>query len=210
MAEQVDYFSNHKLKLRFPWRLYHGPIVRELGRAVARHPGGDVLNVGSGPFLEREQLRDTHAKYTLCDIDARAIAMARDLHGERIARADTVEPGAALPYETGSFDLVVTMDVVEHLPDPGPWCAELFRVLRHGGGLYLTTPNYGLSTLGVIERTALEAIARYQGFSRRALHPSKFSKRSLRAELERAGFADVEVKNIAFGWVLAATARRPG
>ena len=27
MTEAVDYFSNHALKLRFPWRLYHGPIV---------------------------------------------------------------------------------------------------------------------------------------------------------------------------------------
>jgi SAM-dependent methyltransferase len=210
MAEQVDYFSNHQLKLRFPWRLYHGPIVSELSRVLRSRPNADVLNVGSGPFLELEQLPDTGARFTLCDIDPRAIEMARELHGERLARTDTTKAGEPLPYDAGSFDLVVSMDVVEHLPDPAPWCAELVRVLRPGGSVFLTTPNYGFSTLGVLERTVLEAIARYQGFSRKDLHPSKFSRARLARALEDAGLREVRVRSIAMGWVLAATAKKPG
>ena len=39
VTETVDYFSNHRLKLRFPWRLYHGPIVRALDRFVRASVG---------------------------------------------------------------------------------------------------------------------------------------------------------------------------
>jgi SAM-dependent methyltransferase len=183
--------------------------VRELGRVLAKHGSADVLNVGSGPFLELGDLPDTGARFSLVDIDPRAIAVARDLHGARLVRTDVIAPGAPLPYDDASFDLVVSMDVVEHVRTPEPWCREIVRVLRPGGALFLTTPNYGFSTLGLLERTALEAIARMQGFSRRDLHPSKLSRRRLQALLARAGFLDVRVRRIAFAWVLAAHATKP-
>ncbi len=208
MAEAVDYFSNHRLKLRFPWKLYHGPIVRELGRALQTARGGEVLNVGSGPFLELEQLPTTGARFTLCDIDPRAIETAKELHGSKIARAVVIEPNEPLPLDDGTYDLVVSMDVIEHVPDPMPWVREVARVIKPGGRLFLTTPNYGFSTLGLLERTALEAIARAQGFSRKDLHPSKFHKRRLARALRDAGLVDVSVDSIAFGWVLAATASK--
>ena len=79
--EEVDYFSNHQLKLRFPWRLYHGPIVRELGTALERTRGKDVLNLGSGPFLELSALPRQAKRFTLCDIDPRALSLAQRIHG---------------------------------------------------------------------------------------------------------------------------------
>lgn len=209
MAEAVDYFSNHRLKLRFPWRLYHAPIVRELARALRRAGSGDVLNVGSGPFLELEQLPNTGARFTLCDIDPRAIETAKELHGSRVAKAVTIEPNEPLPLPNGAFDLVVSMDVIEHVPDPRPWTKEVVRVIKPGGRLFLTTPNYGFSTLGILERTALEAVARVQGFSRKDLHPSKFNRKRLANELHACGLEDVKVDSIAFGWVLAATGTKP-
>jgi SAM-dependent methyltransferase len=206
--EAVDYFSNHRLKLRFPWRLYHGPIVRELERVLSRHPGADVLNVGSGPFFELAELEDVGARIAVCDIDPRAIDAAKELHGTKLARADVIAPGAMLPHDDASFDVVVSMDVIEHVPDPEPWVFDIVRVLRPGGCLFLTTPNYGFSTLGLLERTALEVIARVQGFSRKDIHPSKFSRRRLRETLDRAPLRDVRISRIAFGWVLAATATK--
>lgn len=40
-----------------------------------------------------------------------------------------------------SFDLLVAKEVIEHLTDYRPFLAEIQRVLRAGGKLYLTTPN---------------------------------------------------------------------
>jgi 2-polyprenyl-6-hydroxyphenyl methylase/3-demethylubiquinone-9 3-methyltransferase len=206
--EAVDYFSNHKLKLRFPWSLYHRPIVDELSRAIAEAHGGRILNVGSGPFFELGELEARGARFTLCDIDPRAISLARTLHGSALDGADVIHAGRPLPYPDGAFDAVVSMDVVEHLEDPVPWLEDVLRVLAPGGLLFLTTPNYASRSLRVIENTVLEAIARLQGFSRKDLHPTKLNPDSLRGVIHRAGGRVSQVKPLGLGWVLAAYARK--
>jgi len=47
-----------------------------------------------------------------------------------------------LPFATGSFDVVISCETIEHLPDPQAALAEMARVCRRGGLLYLTAPNY--------------------------------------------------------------------
>jgi SAM-dependent methyltransferase len=208
-SEAVDYFSNHRVKLRFPWRLYHAPIVRELQTALSSTVGPDVLNLGSGPFFELSELPAHHEKrFTLCDIDPRALSLAKEMHGPALAGADTVSSGAPLPYADARFDAVISMDVVEHLRDPRPWLREALRVLKPGGVLFLTTPNYASYSLRALEGTVLELIARRQGFSRRALHPSKLDSAKLSALLDGAGARSALIKRISFGWALAAFARR--
>jgi len=211
MSERVDYFENHRHKLRFPWSLYHRPIVAALGAALGASLGPEVLNVGSGPFFELEDVDATGRRITVCDIDARAVEAARALHGERLAGADVLTPGAPLPYAADRFDLVVSMDVIEHLDEPLllPWLADLRRVTKPGGLVFLTTPNYASKGLVVLEQTALELVARSHGFSRRDLHPSKFTPTRLRSLLAASGFGRSDILPISFGWVLAAHARKP-
>lgn len=209
MTSAPDYFENHRHKLRFPWTLYHRPIVSALGAALGKSPGPDVLNVGSGPFFELSEIDARDRNITVCDVDPRAIELAREIHDGKLAGADVVAANAPLPYANDRFDLVVSMDVVEHLTDPLPWVRELFRVLKPDGMLFLTTPNYASKGLVAIERTALELVARTQGFSRKALHPSKLTPKTLRDLLDGAGFRRIDLDILAFGWVLAAWGRKP-
>jgi SAM-dependent methyltransferase len=210
MLEAVDYFENHRHKLMFPWSLYHRPIIAALQAALGSSLGPEVLNVGAGPFFELAELDATNRRITICDIDPRAVELARELHGAKLAGSDVLEPGAPMPYADGRFDLVVSMDVIEHLEEPRllPWLGELLRVTRPGGHVFLTTPNYASHALDLLERTVLELIARRQGFSRKEMHPSKFTPARLERLLAQAGFERRELVPIAFGWVLAAHARR--
>ena len=52
-----------------------------------------------------------------------------------------------LPYDDCSFDLIVSLAVIEHLSNPIKFLAECFRVLSPGGILYVTTPNWQMDYL---------------------------------------------------------------
>ena len=50
---------------------------------------------------------------------------------------------SALPFAASAFDVVLLLDVLEHLPSEAPALAEAWRVLRSGGTLILSVPYRG-------------------------------------------------------------------
>lgn len=74
----------------------------------------------------------------------RAFAAERGIGGVTWEVADIQH----IAHADASFDTVVSCETVEHVPDPRRALRELARVLRPGGRLFLTTPNY-LGTLGL-------------------------------------------------------------
>src|SRR3989304_5032789 len=59
-----------------------------------------------------------------------------------------------LPYASAAFDLVLSHEVLEHVPDDRRTVEEILRVLRPGGRLVLFTPNrgYPFETHGIFWR----------------------------------------------------------
>ncbi len=55
--------------------------------------------------------------------------------------AHVIEPGQRLPFGSGTFDLLVSDWVFEHIEDPASFAAEAARVLKPGGWLCARTPN---------------------------------------------------------------------
>lgn len=49
--------------------------------------------------------------------------------------------GTSIPFKDETFDLIVCNDVIEHLDEQKELISEIYRVLKEGGYLYLTTPN---------------------------------------------------------------------
>jgi ubiquinone/menaquinone biosynthesis C-methylase UbiE len=47
-----------------------------------------------------------------------------------------------LPLDQESFDIVISCETIEHVPDQRAAVREMYRVCKPGGMLYLTTPNY--------------------------------------------------------------------
>ena len=46
-----------------------------------------------------------------------------------------------IPFPDGTFDVVITNQVLEHVPDAGLHLREIRRVLPDDGVVYLATPN---------------------------------------------------------------------
>lgn len=93
---------------------------------------------GTGGFLRWALDRGSFAVAAGVDLGAAAIELAR----ERVPEADLrTAPLASLPFEDASFELVVTSDVLQHVPegDVAASLAELRRVLAPRGTLLLRT-----------------------------------------------------------------------
>jgi hypothetical protein len=70
----------------------------------------------------------------------------------------------------------------------------------------MSTPNYGDVTLPFLENTFLEMIARLKGFSRKHIHPNKYSEDKLRQELLHSGFSKFDIQKTPYRLALTATA----
>jgi 2-polyprenyl-3-methyl-5-hydroxy-6-metoxy-1,4-benzoquinol methylase len=129
--------------------------------------------------------------------------------GDRRITGGTVVPPEQ-PIELGRrFSAIYAKEVVEHVDSWPNWLVGLRRALVPGGRLWLSTPNYGEPWLPAIESTVLELVARRTGFSRRDLHPTRFSRSSLTRGLVAAGFTDVDVTPTSTRLALTAWSRAP-
>jgi SAM-dependent methyltransferase len=188
---QSDYFANHAKARRFPWTLYHRPLERDLARFLA-DVHGTVLVVGCG-LLHELDVAPPGVQFVVADVDARAVEAVLERDDPRIVEGIVVEPEKALEF-THRFDAIYAKEVVEHVLAWPTWLAGLRRSLVPGGHLWLSTPNYGEPWLPALESTVLEVVARRDGFTRRDIHPTRFSRRSLERGLIAAGFRDVDVR----------------
>ena len=96
-----------------------------------------VLDAGAGTgyFSERANARGA----TVVSVDL-GVALLRRV-GARAASLLAVTDVMALPFRPGTFDVVVSSEVIEHTTDPQQSVRELGRVLKGGGTLVLTCPN---------------------------------------------------------------------
>ena len=114
--------------------------------------GAAVLDLGCAGGFMAEAIADRGAAVTGIDPAADAVAAAR-AHAEATGRAITYDTGVgeALPYPDATFDIVVCVDVLEHVSDLAQVLAEVARVLKPGGVFLFDTINRNaVSRLAVI------------------------------------------------------------
>jgi SAM-dependent methyltransferase len=100
-----------------------------------RLDGGRVLDVGCGVGMYVRGFRQFTPHVFGVEIEGER-AREASAFGEVIQ-----SPGEALPFAEGSFDLVLSHEVIEHVADDRASVTEMMRVLKVGGRLALFCPN---------------------------------------------------------------------
>lgn len=178
--------------MRFPWSIYHRPLhdnLMEFIQTAKTLKLMSVLIIGPGEFHEAQSLFDLGFQVSVLDIDPRVIEDLRNRFPDKISNFYLVSDNFD-EYPTESFDIIYAKEVIEHIPTYPEFLAKISSILSPGGKLWLSTPNYGSWPLPFLESTFLEVVARLNGFSRKHIHPAKFSKKKLMHALEDAGFKD--------------------
>jgi SAM-dependent methyltransferase len=100
--------------------------------ALFSEPGQRVLDVACGTGFGLAMLRQAGAGAIGIDYSAETLR-----HQAGVVQADA----ARLPVQSDAFDLVVSFETIEHVPNAAALVQEIRRVLKPGGRLILSTPN---------------------------------------------------------------------
>jgi SAM-dependent methyltransferase len=166
---ELEYeLQTHRAEDRHWW--YQGRR-RVLERAIAQlelPEQADILDAGCGSGRNMVELarRGTVTGVELSDTSAE-LARARGV--------GTVLEGSVMdmPFDDASFDLTVSLDVIEHLEDDVGALRELRRVTRPGGALLVTVPAYQWL---------------WSGHDEINHHHRRYNRRTLLAAAESAGW----------------------
>ena len=126
-----------------------GRFLSQVSELVATQRPRRVLEVGCGEGIVLAQLaaRLPGTRFDGLELDERSLEEARArCPGARFVRGDACE----LPFGDRSFDLVVCLEVLEHLPEPSQALRELRRVARTG--CLLSVPHEPFFRLGNVLR----------------------------------------------------------
>jgi ubiquinone/menaquinone biosynthesis C-methylase UbiE len=168
-----EYYSRmHDLEAVSWWNAGMRDTARMLLARAGLPESGRMLDAGCGSGQTMSWFQRDHPEWTVAGIDVapEGLSVARSM-GLSVEQASVL----SLPFESQVFDLVVTLDVLQHLPLDGgdaTALAEFGRVLRPGGVLLV--------------RTNAQAVPRVRDdheFSFRKYQPPE-----LRNKLEASGF----------------------
>ncbi|WP_105400084.1 class I SAM-dependent methyltransferase [Neorhizobium sp. T7_12] len=159
----VQYADSSKLAAR--GRLNREYTIAETGwfpwvaRKLPLREGDCVLDIGCGPaWFWASVINDIPE-----NIDLTLADQSSGMVEEALARCTPLPFGsvtgrqaeaATLPFDDDSFDVVIAMHMLYHLPDPAAGIAEMFRVLKPSGSLAVTTNGMG-NMRGIYELTTV-------------------------------------------------------
>lgn len=147
-----------------------------------------VLDIGCGEgfFLQLLTKLGNKEIYGV-DKSENAIQSLRKTDGINVFAGELTDAN----YQEDFFDLITLWDVLEHLPDPRVILAEVRRILRKGGKLFIRVPNahyllFKYFIWGKIFRREKCFIPKF--------HYYNFSPRNLRRILKKEGFNSIDIR----------------
>jgi SAM-dependent methyltransferase len=95
------------------------------------------LDIGADNGVISLLLRRRGGRWASADLDEHTVASIRELVGDDVHRLD----GASTPFPDRTFDQVVVVDYLEHIPDDARFADELARILKPGGRVIVNVPH---------------------------------------------------------------------
>jgi SAM-dependent methyltransferase len=126
------------------WEYLRSPMVLQALERAGVPLRGRVLDAGCGGGGTALSLAEEAGFAVGLDLDARFRGTGTRLRAEKqVAGAAFVQgDGQRLPFRDGSFDIVFSHSVIEHVGSAESYLRECHRVLRAGGVLYLSTAPF--------------------------------------------------------------------
>jgi SAM-dependent methyltransferase len=167
MDKQI-YLNMREVEDRHWWFIGRRRIVESVIQSLQLPHDADILDAGCGTGGNLGLLA-RYGQVAGVELDA----TARELANQR--QLGEVLPGRlpdGLPFASGSFDLVVLLDVLEHLEDDCASLTALANLLKPGGRIVLTVPAFPLL---------------WSPHDEAHHHKRRYRAATLRAVIERAG-----------------------
>lgn len=166
---ELEYeLHTHRAEDRHWW--YQGRrrvLERTIGR-LGLHSGARILDAGCGSGRNMVELA-RHGTVTGVELSPTSVRLARERSVGEVVEGSVLD----MPFDNGSFELAVSLDVIEHLSDDVAALVELRRVTAPGGALLVTVPAYQWL---------------WSGHDEINHHHRRYNRRTLVAAAERAGW----------------------
>jgi len=121
------------------WFVARRQIIRDQITSLQLPKGARILEAGAGPGGNLAMLSEFGQLEAFeLDEDARRIASARS--GIEVQHGELPDD---INYDPGSFDLIVALDVIEHIDADRESVQALAKLLKPGARLLITVPAYG-------------------------------------------------------------------
>lgn len=109
-------------------------IKREMSRA----PPKSIVDLGVGVGVYAKTLSETTDRYVGIDIDTNNVKCT--IHNA--PKSQCLQASAEeIPLQSGTFEMAIMIEVLEHIPDDNAAIRETFRMLKPGGVFIVTAPN---------------------------------------------------------------------
>ena len=182
---------------------------QEVLRLVAPRKDDVILDVGCAAGRQVFQLAPKVREAYGVDIAQSFVDSANNYKEAKGVRNThfVAAPSETLPFPDAKFDVVICLEVLEHVFNKDTALTELLRVLRPGGRLVISTPNLNsdgtfwgrfMRLLGKRSFTPIEVFKIEELAAHGDAHVREFTMRSMREWLTSAGLRVESVRTTSF------------
>jgi SAM-dependent methyltransferase len=163
--------QTHHVEDRHWWYRGRRTVLEQVIAGLQLPRPARILDAGCGSGRNMVELGRL-GTVTGVELSGTSVSLARQREAGEVIEGSVLE----MPFDSDSFDLAVSLDVIEHLEQEVDALAELRRVVAPGGSLLVTVPAYGWL---------------WSGHDEINHHHRRYTRRSLQRVAEDAGWKQV-------------------